>query len=112
MGQPIDKMIQSPEFIKEIGKRLHKIDGVLVSALAKRMELAKLVELWKHMHGDQPIIRREIEIKRLNEVAALAEAKGMNPDFGRTFLFTTISESCRVQIDQYQMRQKEDKKSQ
>lgn len=99
-----DKIIDSDDFIKMLGFQLGKIDHLIMAILAKRMGLAELVEEFKHRHGDQPILRKEIEDGRLAQAARWAEEKGLNPNFTQTLLYLVISESCRVQIGKLQTR--------
>ncbi len=102
--EPRDKIIDSDDFIKMLGFQLGKIDHFTVAVLSKRMELAKLVQEYKHRHGNQSILRKEIEDKRLAQVTDLAKKRSLNPNFAQALLYFIISESCRVQIDKLQTR--------
>lgn len=91
-----------------MGPQLAKVDSVLIAALSKRMELAKLVQEWKGRHGSQPILRLEIEDARIAQFAEWAKARGLNQNFVRAVLYFIIAESCRVQISQLQSKPDED----
>ena len=99
-----DRIIDSESFIKTLGSRLGKIDQLTIAVLAKRMELVRLVEEWKHRHSDRPILREEIEGKRLAQAAQWAKKRGLNSNFVQAFLYLVISESCRIQIGELQAR--------
>ena len=87
--------------LDEIGPRLRRIDRQLIDLLSQRMALSVQIEEYKERSG-QPILRPEIEEKRLTEVAEWANEKGVNPSFARAILYFIIKESCSVQIDHLQ----------
>ncbi|TSC94561.1 MAG: hypothetical protein CEN87_402 [Parcubacteria group bacterium Licking1014_1] len=88
--------------LKELGKRLKKVDHHLVALLAKRTILAKQVQERKRIDGNQPIIRLETEEQRLSDVRKWADRRGVNPTFAESIFYFIIAESCRVQIDHLQ----------
>lgn len=96
--------IKSKEFLNELSQALQKVDGVIMAVIRKRMSLAELVEEWKHIHGDLPILREKIEKERLSGFAELAKNGGIDPDFARALLYLIMSESRKVQIKQKQTR--------
>ena len=59
--------------LEELGSRLRKVDKHLVSLLSQRTKLALQVEKWKKVHN-QPIIRLDIEDKRLEEIKNWAKS--------------------------------------
>jgi len=101
---PRPALLELDKFIEVLGFRLDKLDHIIIASLAERMELARLVEEWKHHHDDQPILRQTIEDKRLNQVTEWAKEKGLDPNFARSLFYLIICESCKVQVDQLQGR--------
>lgn len=88
--------------LKELGKRLKKVDHHLIALLAKRTILAKQVQEKKYVDGGQPIIRLDVEDQRFADIKKWAEKRGINPIFAESILYFIIAESCRVQIDHLQ----------
>lgn len=87
--------------LDEIGGRLRKIDRQIVILLSQRMKLSLQVEQWKEAH-QQPILRPEVEERRLAEIATWAKEKGVSPDFARAMFYFIIRESCAVQVSYLQ----------
>jgi chorismate mutase len=85
-------------------KRLWVLDGSLAAAdadlvllLARRMELVVKVAHCK-MRSGKPILREEIEKRRVARMVELATKAGLSPEFMRAIYYMVIAESCRVQI--------------
>lgn len=93
--------------LEELGSRLRKVDKHLVSLLSQRMKLAGQVEEYKRAHN-QPLLRFEIEDKRLAGIREWAEHAGINPNFASSILYFIIREACAVEIDQLQDSKKHD----
>jgi chorismate mutase len=100
--------------LEQLGVLLAKIDRHLIMTLKKRMELAHKVEEYKSLEEKDPnkqtIIRPNVETERLQAFSKLAEKVGLSPDFARVILWAIIAESCRIQIDQKQKREKHNRK--
>jgi SAM-dependent methyltransferase len=63
------------------------------------MKLASLVEKRKRIEeGNQPIIRHEIEEKRINQAGQWAEELGLNPNLARMIQQILILQSCHTQM--------------
>lgn len=93
------KRITIPD-LKSLGKNLAQIDQHIVSVAATRMDLATLVEQRKRLEeSNQPIIRREVETRRLEQVAGWAEEFGINPQFAQSIQYLMMAEACRVQME-------------
>lgn len=90
--------------LSQLGERLKLVDMGLVMLLARRMNLARQVELIKR-RTKQPISRPEVEIRRLQDVQGWAGRFGLNPDFARGVLYAAIGEACKVQMIQFQESQ-------
>ncbi|MBI2642258.1 MAG: methyltransferase domain-containing protein [Candidatus Wildermuthbacteria bacterium] len=90
--------------LPQLGERLKLVDMGLVMLLARRMNLARLVEEIKR-EIKQPISRPKIEMERLQDVTAWAERYGLNPEFARAMLYAAIGEACKVQMIQFQQSQ-------
>jgi len=92
--------------LPQLGPRFKTIDRQIIGLLSQRMQLSKQVEKIKEKEG-QPILRPEIEEKRLNEVAEWASGSGMSPNFAKSLFYFIIKESCSVQIGLLQNEQHE-----
>ena len=103
--EPKNRMIESRNFIGKVGSSIRELDSVMISLIAKRMELVEMVELWKHHHRNQPILRKDVEDKRLEEIRKIAKLRGVNPNLAHSVLYMIICESCRLQIDRHQQRE-------
>ncbi len=87
--------------LDELGQQLGHLDHLLIEVLARRMQVAREVESFKR-GSNQPILRQDVEAKRLDQAAGWAQRAGLNPDFARSILYQAIAESCRVQVGQLQ----------
>ncbi len=96
--------------LEDLGIRIKKVDKQIIDLLAERMDLAKKVEECKNLQGQQPILRPEIEEKRLSQIKEWADEKGLNHMFAQAVFYYILSESCRVQIDQLESRKKDESK--
>ncbi|MDO8571806.1 MAG: methyltransferase domain-containing protein [bacterium] len=85
--------------LDELAPLIRITDGVLIEVLAKRGKLAGLVGDYKDLHGDEKI-RKEVEVRRMDEAGAYAKKIGVDPDFARSMILHAIAESCRIQIMQ------------
>lgn len=88
--------------LKKLGVHLEEIDQKIIILLAERMKVSKLVAEYKS--SQIPILRIEVENKRLKKIEELAEKKNLNPSFARAIFYIIIAESCRVQIGQLQSK--------
>ena len=76
-----------------------------MSLLARRNNLALLVEKYKHGQDDpeaKKIIRPAIETKRIDKAEQWALQLGLNPHYARAMMYEIINESCKVQLEQNQ----------
>jgi len=98
MNEQKEKKRVVPPPLPAIAEQLARVDHHLLRVLKKRQKLAILVERRKEFEGNAPIIRKEIETKRIAQFKALAKEEGIDPDFAHALLYSIISESCRTQL--------------
>ena len=87
--------------LRELGKRLRKVDETIISLVGARKRLAQLVEKAKRRSGEK-IVRLQIEDERVELAATWASQYGVNPNFARLLMYALINESCKVQLMQLQ----------
>ncbi|MEN9614452.1 MAG: hypothetical protein RLZZ347_759 [Candidatus Parcubacteria bacterium] len=87
--------------LKELGKRLKKIDMLILALLKRRMDLALQVGAFK-IKEKQTIFRSDVEDSRLAEFREWAIAHKMNPHFAEAIFYLIIGESCKQQMIQLQ----------
>jgi SAM-dependent methyltransferase/chorismate mutase len=75
------------------------VDEVFLDTIAARSRLALDVGQHKDMHKDPKIVRAR-ENDRLGAAAQHALKLGIDPNFARALQYQTISESCRLQVEQ------------
>lgn len=80
-----------------IGKKIDALDRLLVHLLAMRQRMSCEVAMVK-IEKDLPIYRKEIEMRRLNEVKDLAEMEGLDPSYAQAILHFIMGESNKVQM--------------
>lgn len=84
-----------------IGREIAVLDRHLIEVLTARMQAAQVVEHIKAVLGNQqPIFRADVEDRRIEEIRQYAIARGINPHFAETVLYTIINESCKIQMIQ------------
>ncbi len=83
----------------ELASFIRITDGVLIEALAKRGKLAGLVGDYKDLNSKNKI-RKDVEVRRMDEAAAYAKKIGVDPDYARAMILHAIAESCRIQMMQ------------
>jgi SAM-dependent methyltransferase len=97
--------MQSQESLKaekeEIRKLIDKVDRQLFDWIKQRMKLVLRVEEIKRAL-DEKIVVAEVEGRRLDVVARIAEQCGLNPHFARALFYLIIDESCKMQLVQLQ----------
>jgi len=87
--------------LTDLGKKIAKVDHLIVGALRKRIELSLKVGAYKQEH-DKPIYRGDIEDERVRDIQVWAKENGLNPHFVHSILYLVIDESCKNQMIQLQ----------
>lgn len=96
----------------ELGRRLARIDRHLMACLGLRVGdngvSAAVAENKRHAEGViYPVKRAKIEEERLAMAATWALGQGVDPNFASSFLYSAITESCRIQMEfMYKNREK------
>lgn len=94
------KRVTIPE-LSILANSLKVIDRHIISSVAKRMKIAKLVEQRKRLEdSNQPIIRTEIEKNRIEQAGAWAEEFGLDSNLGQMIQQILILKACHVQMDE------------
>lgn len=97
------KRVVIPE-LQKIGRALAQVDQHILSAAARRRDLVILVEKRKRLEeGNQPILRREVEEKRLLQAREWGQEYGLDPNFCQALQLFIISESCRTQLEEREL---------
>lgn len=89
--------------LKHLGARLKALDVLMLMLARRRIDIARLVEQYKH-DNNQPIVRSDIERKRIDEARAWAGTHGLDPDFAAAVEYLFINESCKQQLIQLEGR--------
>lgn len=98
------KEARDQEIALEIRIAEAKKDGKPISKEEVSKERKEIREIKKKGN----LVREQIERDRVNEIAKLANAKGLDDDSARAFLKLLILASCQVQIIQRDDRQEDD----
>ncbi len=91
--------------LDELGKRLWKVDTLMLDIAKRRMALALQVERRKREEADLGrsdghIIRGPKEKERVEEARKQAEQSGLNPNFAASLESLLILQSCHDQLEQ------------
>lgn len=87
--------------LKDLAPRFYVLDQLFVSLMRNRLDLAARVAAYKILNKD-PIVRREIEVVRLEKMREQGVELGMDPNYMISIGYPIIGESCKVQIELYQ----------
>ncbi len=87
--------------LTELAPRFRILDQLFVSLMKNRLNLATRVAAYKILHNDR-IVRREVEVARLEKMCEQAVELGMDKNFMISLGYPIIGESCKVQIELYQ----------
>lgn len=87
--------------LTELAPRFRILDQLFVSLMKNRLNLAARVAAYKILHNDR-IVRREVEVARLEKMCEQAVELGMDKNFMISLGYPIIGESCKVQIELYQ----------
>src|SRR3989344_1355676 len=96
---------EKPEdpILAEIGKKIGKVDTLIMRMVRRRMDLSADVVARKVELGKPRIFNSDREEKRLEAVEVWASNHEINRNFARALLYLVIDESCKVQMDLLQM---------
>lgn len=88
--------------LKKLRARLARVDRHIFSTLGVRLGEASLSDAVAEVKRKQagpvyPILRKEIEERRLAMTTSWAQDFGLDPDFAAALMYNIISESCRTQ---------------
>ena len=84
--------------LTEIRSRLDVVDADLVDVLVARSQLISEVIAFKRMHG-MAVVDRSREDEMMSRIAALAEAKGLDPRIARQVLRSIIDSFTLLEVE-------------
>ena len=94
------------ETLKDLRKRISKIDDEILSLIEERMSLSVKVGEYKRAHG-LPIKDYGVEKQIIDKVRQKAGSFGMAEDLGEDVFKTLIEHSCKVQDDLFKVKKEE-----